>query len=50
MVRAGLAEVCRGEPPKQLNLDPFFKAELQSREAKKGIWTQGDGYILTVSK
>ena len=45
MVRAGLAEVFRGEPPKDLNLDPFFKAERQSRAEKKGIWIQGDNYV-----
>ena len=45
MVRAGLAEVYRREPPKDLNLDPFFKAERQSRAEKKGIWIQGDGYV-----
>ena len=45
MVRAGLAEVYRVEPPKDLNLDPFFKAERQSRAEKKGIWIQGDGYV-----
>jgi endonuclease YncB( thermonuclease family) len=45
MVRAGLAEVFRGEPPKDLNLDPFFKAERQSRAEKKGIWVQGDNYV-----
>jgi micrococcal nuclease len=45
MVRAGLAEVDRGEPPKDLNLDPFFKAERQARAEKKGIWIQGDGYV-----
>ena len=45
MVQAGLAEVYRGESPKDLNLDPFFKAQLESREAKKGIWTQGDVYV-----
>ena len=45
MVWAGLAEVYRGEPPKDLNLDPFFKAERQSRAEKKGVWIQGDGYV-----
>ncbi|OEU69636.1 MAG: hypothetical protein BA864_02510 [Desulfuromonadales bacterium C00003093] len=45
MMRAGLAEVYRGEPPKDLNLDPFFKAEREARTAKKGIWIQGDRYI-----
>ena len=45
MVRAGLAEVYRGEPPKDLNLDPFFNAERQARAEKMGIWIQGDGYI-----
>ena len=45
MVRAGLAEVYRGEPSKDFNLDPLFKAEIQSKAEKKGIWTQGDGYV-----
>jgi micrococcal nuclease len=45
MVRAGLAEVNRGESPKDLNLDPFFKAERQSRAEKKGVWIQGDNYV-----
>ena len=45
MVWVGLAEVYRGEPPKDLNLDPFFKAERQSRAEKKGVWIQGDGYV-----
>ena len=45
MVRAGLAEVYLEEPPKELNLDPFFKAEGQSRAEKMGIWIQGDGYV-----
>ena len=45
MVRAGLAEVYQREAPKDLNLDPFIEAEIQSRAAKKGIWTQGDGYV-----
>jgi len=40
-----VTEVYRGEPPKDLNLDPFFKAERQSRAEKKGIWIQGDGYV-----
>ena len=45
MVRAGLAEVYRGESPKDLDLDPFFKAEREARTAEKGIWIQGDRYI-----
>lgn len=45
MVRAGLAEVYLEEPPNELNLDPFFKAEGQSRAEKMGIWIQGDGYV-----
>jgi endonuclease YncB( thermonuclease family) len=45
MVRAGLAEVYLEEPPNELNLDPFFKAERQSRAEKMGIWIQGDGYV-----
>ena len=45
MVRAGLAEVYGGKAPKDLNLDPFIKAEIQSRAEKKGIWIQGDEYV-----
>ena len=39
MVRAGLAEVCRGKPPKGLNLEPYLKAETEARKAKRGIWS-----------
>ncbi len=39
MVRAGLAEVCRGKPPKGLNLEPYLKVESEARKAKRGIWS-----------
>ena len=43
--KAGLAEVYRGGRPRDLNLDPFWLAEKEAREALKGIWSLGDEYI-----
>ena len=45
MVDAGLAEVYRGLAPKGFNLSPYWQAEKEAREAKKGMWSQGDKYI-----
>jgi len=45
MVKAGLAEVYRGKPPRDLAMEPYFEAEKQVREAKTGIWSLGDKYI-----
>jgi micrococcal nuclease len=42
MVRAGLAEVCRGKPPNGLNLGPYLKVEAEARKAKRGIWSLGE--------
>jgi len=42
MVRAGLAEVCRGKPPKGFNLEPYLKVEAEARKAKRGIWSLGE--------
>jgi len=42
MVRAGLAEVCRGKPPRGLNLEPYLKLEAEARKAKRGIWSLGE--------
>ena len=45
MVKVGLAEVYRGKPPRGLNLEPFWEAEKEARETKKGMWSLGDKYI-----
>ena len=45
MVRAGLAEVYRGKPPRHLEMEPYLEAEKRAREAQKGMWTLGDKYI-----
>ena len=45
MVRAGLAEVYRGRPPKGFDSTSYVKAEAEAREAKRGMWSLGDKYI-----
>ena len=45
MVKAGLAEVYRGTPPKEQNMKPYWKAEHEAKMAKRGMWVQGDKYV-----
>ena len=45
MVKAGLAEVYRGPPPEDLDLEPFWQAEKEVRALKKGMWVQEDSYV-----
>jgi len=45
MIKAGLAEVYRGPPAKGLDLDPYWKAEKEAREAGREMWSLGDKYI-----
>jgi len=45
LVKAGLAEVSRGKPPKGLDLRPYLQAENEARKAAKGMWSMGDKYI-----
>ena len=45
MIRAGLAEVYRGGLPPGLDLEPFWLAEKEAREAERGIWSLGGEYI-----
>ena len=45
MVKAGLAEVYRGIAPKKFDLAPYWQAEKEAREAKKGMWSLGDKYV-----
>lgn len=41
MLRAGLAEVCRKELPKGLDLGPYRSVEAEARKARRGIWVLG---------
>lgn len=41
MVRAGFAEVYRGEHAKGFDPGPYLEAEREAREARKGMWVQG---------
>ena len=45
MVKTGLAEVYRGKPPRDLEMEPYLEAEKRAREAKTGMWSLGDKYI-----
>jgi endonuclease YncB( thermonuclease family) len=45
MVKAGLAEVNRGNPPDGFDTEPYWQAEKKAREAKMGMWTLGDKYV-----
>ncbi len=44
MIKQGLAEVYKGDPPKTLDLHLYLKAEEQARKAGKGIWKLGKSY------
>ncbi len=44
MVKAGLAEVYRGNVPKKFNLLPYWQAEKEAREDKRGMWSLGNEY------
>jgi len=45
MVKAGLAEVYRGRPPKGFDLEPYRKAEAEAKAARLNMWSLGDKYI-----
>jgi len=45
MVKDGLAEVYLGPPAKGLDLEPYWKAEKEAREAGREMWSLGDKYI-----
>ena len=45
MVKAGLAEVYRGKPPRDLAMEPYLEAEKRAKEALKGMWSLGDKYV-----
>ncbi|HUV59165.1 MAG TPA: thermonuclease family protein [Desulfatiglandales bacterium] len=45
MIRAGLAEVYRGKPPKGFDSKPYIQAEVEAKETLRGMWSLGDKYI-----
>ena len=45
MVKVGLAEVYRGKPAHGLDMDPYWKAETEAKNAGRGMWVLGDKYI-----
>jgi micrococcal nuclease len=45
MVRAGLAEVYRGEPTRGFDMSLYWKAEEEAKRARKGMWIQGEKYV-----
>ncbi len=45
MVKAGLAEVYRGPPPRYFNAKIYQEAEAAAKEAKRDMWVLGERYI-----
>ena len=45
MLKAGFAEVYRGEQPKGLDLELYRKAEKEAKAANRGMWIQGAQYV-----
>jgi len=45
MVSVGLAEVYDGRPPRGFDTGPYVEAEKEAREAKRGMWVQGEKYV-----
>jgi len=44
MIKAGLAEVYKGQRPRKLDSQIYLKEESNARRAKKGMWIQGGSY------
>ena len=44
MLRSGLAQVYRGNPPKGLDLEPYWEAEKKAKAAMRGMWSLRDKY------
>ena len=45
MVKEGLAEVYKGKPAAGFDNRPYWEAEREARENKRGMWVQGDKYV-----
>jgi len=40
LVKAGLAEVYRGKPPKGFDLSPYLTTEAHAKSQRRGMWSQ----------
>ncbi len=47
MVKAGLAEVYRGKPPRGFDLRPYQLAEAEAVKAGRGMWSLGPGKYIS---
>jgi len=45
LIKAGLAEVYRGKPPRGFDLSPYLTDEAQAKSQRRGMWSLGDRYI-----
>lgn len=45
MVKTGLAEVYRGKAPYRFPHLPYWQAEKEAKDDKRGMWSLGDEYI-----
>jgi micrococcal nuclease len=45
MVKAGFAQVYRGEHAEGFDLTRYFEAEKKSRGERKGMWVQGEKHV-----
>ena len=45
LVKAGLAEVYQGRPPRGFDLSPYLTAEAQAKSQKRGMWSLGNKYV-----
>jgi endonuclease YncB( thermonuclease family) len=45
MIKAGLAELYRGKPAGGLDLEPYWKAEAEAKEARLNMWSLEDKYV-----
>jgi micrococcal nuclease len=45
MVKVGLAEVYHGQHAPGFDPDSYDQAEKEAKEAKQGMWVQGDKYV-----
>ena len=45
LIKAGLAEVYQGKPPRGFDLSPYLTAEAQAKSQRRGMWSLGNKYI-----
>lgn len=45
MIKAGMAEVYKGKPPRGFNLSWYYRYESEARIAGRGMWSLQDSYI-----